>query len=355
VDLDGDLGEEVAMIGFDLLRPEFLLLLPLAALLIPVGLWGFSRRRAELAKLVAPSRIARFAPGASRGRPLLRLGLAGAALFLLTVGALGPVRGYTLRETVHRGLDLVVCIDTSRSMLAQDLRPNRLERAKREVIGLLSRLRGDRCALIAFSGDAREIAPLTHDYRTLEGLLDYVGVADNRRGGTDLAAPIQHALEIFDGRTGAHEAIVLLTDGEDLEGRGAEAAKLASERGIRVYVVGVGSADGGKIPVRLGNAREGFLRGPDGEEVVTRLDGETLRALAEATEGEYLSTGQSATPLEDLHARRITRLAGRELEGGKHRVPHDRYQWALGLAAACMLCEVGLRERRRAPGRRGKV
>lgn len=340
------------MIGFDLLRPALLLLLPLAGVLLLVGLWGFARRRGEIARLVRPAQYSRFAPDASRGRPLLRLGLACGGLFFLGAAALGPVRGYTLRETVHRGLDIAVCIDTSRSMLAQDLRPNRLERARREVIGLLRRLRGDRCALLGFSGDAREIAPLTHDYSTLEGLLDFVSAEDNRRGGTDLAAAIERALEVFDGRTGSHEAIVLLTDGEDLEGRAAQVAEVAKERGIRIYVVGVGTAGGGKIPVLQRGGRQSFLRGPDGEEVVSRLDGATLQALAERTGGEYLSTEQSPTPLEDLYVRRISALEGRELEDGKRRVPHDRYQWALVLGIACILGEVGLRERRRRPARR---
>ena len=335
------------MIGFDLLRPDLGWLLPLAAVLFVAGLWGFRGRRARLRRLVAPARLARFAPDASRSRALLRVALAAAGLLLLGVGALGPVRGYTFVETSSHGVDIVVCIDASRSMLARDLKPDRLERAKREVVGLLDRSRGDRCALIAFSGDARELAPLTNDHRTLRALLDYVDPEDNRVGGTDLAAAIQRALDMFDGRTGAQEAMVVLTDGEDLEGRAAEMAVTAKERGIRVYVVGIGTAGGGKIPVMQRGGLEGFLRGPDGEEVVTRLDSATLENLAEVTGGDFRSAEQSPTPLEDLYNFRISKLAGRDLEGGKRRIPHDRYQWPLVLGLACMLGEVGLREARR--------
>ena len=334
------------MIGFDLLRPGYLLFAPLALLLLAVGLWGLARRRTRLARFVAPHRLGRFAPSASRGRPLLRVLLATAGLSLLVLSLVGPVRGYTNRETYARGLDIVACLDTSRSMLARDLRPDRLERAKRELVGLFERLRGDRCAILAFSGEAREVAPLTHDYRTLTALLDHVTTEDNRRGGTDLAVAIERALEMFDGRNGAYEVIVVLTDGEDLEGRAAEVAEKAKERGIRVFVVGVGTEGGGKIPVKDTNGREGFLRGPDGEEVVSRLAGETLESLARVTGGEYLSTEQSPTPLEDLHRMRISRIEGRELEGGMRRIPHDRFQWSLVLGLLCMLGEVGLRERR---------
>jgi len=121
-------------------------------------------------------------------------------------------------------------------------------------------------------------------------------------------------------------------------------AAQAKERGIRVYVVGVGTEGGGKIPV-MEAGREAFLRGPDGEEVVTRLDGTTLEEIARLTGGEYLSTESSPTPLEELYEKRIRWIEGRDLEGGERIVPHDRYQWTCLLALLCMLGEVGLRER----------
>ena len=232
-------------------------------------------------------------------------------------------------------------------MLVRDLRPDRLDRARREVAGLLERMRGDRVALIAFAGDAREVAPLTHDRTTLRHLLETLDPDDNEQGGTDLGAALQRALSLFDGRSGAHEAIVMLTDGEDLEGQGLEVARTAAERGIRVFVVGMGTPEGGKIPVRLDDGREGFLTDRDGNEVVSALDGESLAALAAATGGDYLSCAQSVTPLEELYAKRITRLEGVELGTGEEWVPHDRFQWALVVAAACMLGELGLRERAR--------
>ena len=338
------------MIGFELLRPDLAWLLLLAPALAGLGWAGLRRRRRDLARLVAAPRLAAFLPRFSANRARLRVLLASAALALLALSAVGPVRGHTFQDTARRGLDLVVCIDTSRSMLARDLRPSRLERAKREVLGLLEELRGDRCALIAFSGDAREVAPLTHDRVTLAALLEYVTPEDNRLGGTDLAAALERALALFDGRTGSHEAIVLLTDGEDLEGQAAARADEAAERGIRVYVVGVGTQAGGKIPVVDDSGAERFLVGPDGQEVVTRLESGTLRRIAELTGADYLSTEDSPTPLEDLYRRRISRLEGRELEAGRRRIPHDRYQWSLALALGCMLAEAGLRERRGARG-----
>ena len=335
------------MIGFDFLRPELAGLAGIAVIVFVVGMIGFAQRGRELARLVSKRRLLRFLPNYSRTRSLARLGLASTALVLLAISVTGPVRGYTFREVAHKGIDLVVCLDTSNSMLARDLRPSRLERARREVRGLLDRMGGDRVALIAFSGDAREIAPLTHDRTTLSALLEHARPADNRLGGTNLAAAIERGLELFDGRTGAHEAIVLLTDGEDLEGEAATMAKEAADRGIRIYVVGIGTRVGGKISIVGENGRETFLRGPDGEEVITRLNDASLRRIAEVTGGDYLSVENSPTPLEDIYTSRLSRLEGREFEAGTKRVPHDRYQWTLALAFVCMVIEVGLRERKK--------
>lgn len=336
----------VAVLGFDLLRGSLWPLALAALLLLAFGLFGLAARRRERRALVSPERTARFLPGFSQNRARLRVVLAAVGLLLLAFTAMGPVRGYTEREVRQRGLDIVICLDTSRSMLSRDVRPSRIDRARREILGLLDHLGGDRVALVGFSGDAREIAPLTHDRSTLAALLADVTPADNRKGGTDLGVALERALAMFDGRTGNHEAVVLITDGEDLEGKGAKVAEQAAALNIRVYVVGVGTEEGGKIPAILADGSEGFLVNNLGQEVVTRLDAGTLRTLAELTGGLFLATTESPTPLEDLYRVSISRMARRELSGGIERVPHDRFQWTLALALACILSEAGLRERR---------
>ena len=336
--------------GMDLLRPAMLAWVLAGGLLLAVGLLGLAARRRDRARLVAPRHARRFLPRFSEGRALARVALAAGGVVLLAAALAGPVRGWTLRSVQRRGLDLVVCIDTSRSMLVRDVRPDRLTRAIREVGGLVDRLKGDRVAVIAFSGDARDVAPLTHDRTTLRALLERVSPDDNVVGGTDLGAALQRALALFDGRTGAHEAIVLLTDGEDLSGHGLEMARTAAERGIRIYVVGMGTEQGGKVPLLAGDGTESFLADGEGGEVISALDGSSLEQIAHVSGGEFLAATRSAAPLEELYRMRISRLEGRDLQGGKERVPHDRFQWVLVLAFACMLIESGLRER--APERR---
>ena len=345
--------QTVSLFGLEILRPLAAPVLLTVQIFAGVCVLGLLLRRQELSRFVFSAQLSRFLPAYSPVRAAVRAVLACAGFAFLALALLGPAFGFTEREVRLRGLDLVVCIDTSRSMLATDLRPDRLTRAKREVRGLLESLAGDRVALVAFSGDTRDVAPLTHDRFALEGLLQHVSPEDNRMGGTDLGAALEHALALFDGRTGAHEAVVLITDGEDLSGRGRKVAAEAEERGIRVYVVGIGTRAGSKIPIGAAEGGQAFLVGPGGEEVVTRLEDDTLRELARMTGGEYLSTEESSAPLEELYEKRIARIGARELEGGLERVPHDRYQWFLIAALAFMLGETALRERR--PVGRGRA
>lgn len=333
-------------LGFDLLRPGFLAAVLAGPFVLVVGFLGLRWRARGRARLVAPEQLSRFFPRFSENRARFRVVLAAAGALLLGFALVGPVRGYTLREVRRRGLDLVICIDTSRSMLVQDLKPDRLTRARREVTGLLDRLQGDRAAILAFAGDVREVAPLSHDRATLAMFVATMNPDDNLRGGTDIGAALEHALTLFDERTGAHEAIIVLTDGEDLEGRGLEVARQAKERGVRVYLVGMGTPEGGKIP----DGARGFVKDETGKEVVSRMDGGGLQAIADATEGAYLRADASPVPLQELYEKRISKLEGRELLAGKERIPHDRYQWPLALAAACLLGEAAIRERR--PGER---
>jgi len=342
------LGQEVAVtagptfFGFEWLRPELLVFFVACPVGIVFGIVALAARARARRTLVDARHFGRFLPGFSSNRARLRVVLVTAALFFLVVTVMGPVRGYNLREVQRKGLDLVICVDTSRSMLVQDLKPDRLSRASREVSGLLDHLQGDRVALVAFSGDVRDVAPLTRDRETLRWFLKSLSPNDNLMGGTDLGAALNHAIDLFDGRTGAHEAIVLLTDGEDLEGEGLSAAERAAELGIRVYVVGMGTETGGKIP----DPARGFVRDEVGEEVVSTLDGTTLRSIVEATDGAYLAANDVALPLEEIYEKRISRLERRQLQDGKERIPHDRYQWSLVLAFLCMFGEVSLRERR---------
>ncbi len=326
----------------------------LAALaLVVAALVVESRSGRRIAEHVHARRLATFAPWRSSARRKGRAVAAGAAVLFGSLALAGPQLGVIERPAVQRGIDLIVCLDTSRSMLARDLKPSRFERAKREVRGLLSGIGGDRVALIAFAGDARIVAPLTADMGVLASLVQSLDLRENLVGGTDLSVAIDAALDLFDGRTGASEAIVLVTDGEDLSEQGLAAAERAAEQGIAVFVVGIGTRAGGKIPVLEADGSEGFLVDEEGTEVVTRLEDESLVALAAASGGGYASTESSPNPLESLYGGGIAKLDARDIRGGVERVPADRFQWPLVLALLCIAFELGLREHRRPGAARG--
>ena len=196
----------------------------------------------------------------------------------------------------RRGLDVIFCLDTSRSMLARDLEPSRLERAKRDIRSLLPTLvGGDRVALLAFAGQTRLVVPPTHDIDSFKHLLERVDTDTVRVGGTDIAAALRRALELAETGEERTTAIVLLTDGEDLAGAGKQAATEVRLRGIVLHAVGYGSTLGSKILV-AGEGEEGFLKSASGDEVVSSLDADSLRAMAEAAGGELVRADVVALP-----------------------------------------------------------
>ncbi|MFG0319490.1 MAG: VWA domain-containing protein, partial [Planctomycetota bacterium JB042] len=317
------------------LRPELgaaLLLVPAAAV---VALVLERRRAARLARAVGPRArwLAReTSPGARRVRGALLL----AAAALAIVAAMEPRWGVGPRRVEQRGVDLVVCLDVSRSMRARDLPPDRLTAATDGIRRLAGRGRGDRFALVVFAGEARLAVPRTRDAATFASLAERAGPSDVARGGTDLGAALETALEALGDAGGEHEAIVLLSDGEDHGARGLAAAAACRARGVAVHAVGYGTAWGGKIP--LGDGPDaGFLADRAGREVVTALDGAGLRRIAEATGGAFVDASVVGRPLELLYDSRITAQARRAFEAATREERTTRFQWPLLVAILLLL------------------
>jgi Ca-activated chloride channel family protein len=242
----------------------------------------------------------------------------------------------------RRGLDLILCLDTSRSMLARDLEPTRLARALQDIRAVLPELRGgDRVGLVAFAGDARLWIPLTHDLDSFRGLLGEVDTDTVKLGGTDLAAALRKALEVADPDDAQTTAVVLLTDGEDLAGAGRQAAGELAARGIVVHAVGYGSSMGSKITVAA-EGSEAFLVDQDGAEVVSRMDPESLRAVAAATGGEFLRADAMVLPLVELHRKRLLPMQKRSYDAGEQTGKRARYQWVLLPLLVLLLYEIAL-------------
>lgn len=273
---------------------------------------------------------------------LLLIGLA-----LVTV-ALARLQFGTHMELLKReGIDIVIALDVSNSMLARDMKPNRLEKAILEIRSIIDRLRGDRIGLVAFAGEAFIQCPLTLDYsaaRFLLGAMDNTSVSTQ---GTALATAIEMSSRAFDQREKKHKVLLLLTDGEDHEGGALEAAEEARRQGINIYTVGIGSPQGEPIPVldRKGN-QVGFKKDEAGEVIVTRLDDVTLQKISLATGGKYYNATAGEIELDRIFDE-ISAMEKKELEGTLVTRYDDRFQWPLLAAMLLIVGEFFLSERRK--------
>lgn len=324
------------MTALELARPEAWPLLLLAPLFWMVAIWADRRRRRRLERVLGRrARELAEAPPAPRRRGdrlLAAGGLLGVAVALMDpVGE--PVPGHTIRP----GMDVMVCLDVSRSMLARDLDPSRLERAKAEVAALCERLRGERMGLVVFAGEARLMAPVTRDLRSLREILAEASPWSVARGGTDLAAGLEVAERALEDARSRAAAVLLLTDGEDHEGRGARAAARCAARGHAVHCVALGTPLGAKIPIPDGAGGETFLTDEAGVEVISRADTATLRAVAAAGGGRYAQAHHRRGVLAALYEshladpRHATRRLGETMERARYSSVF------LGIALGCWL------------------
>ena len=305
------------------------------------------RREADLMKLIHPRFRQRLTEGFSPWRRNLKRGLWVLAVLLLFVAVARPQMGYEWREVKRKGIDIVFAVDTSRSMLAEDLTPSRLERARLGIIDFVGRLEGDRVGLIPFAGSAFALCPLTLDYQAFRESLDALDTDLIPRQGTDLASAIKEAERLFDENGNNHRVLVMLTDGEDLQGDVIDAAKAAAKKGMAIYTVGVGSPEGATIPLVLGNGRKDFVRDESGKVVKTTLDEATLEKIAEVTNGLYVRLGRGAEGLNTIYQEKLRMVPKSELNQRMERIPLERLEWPLGLAIGILLLEFFIGDRKR--------
>jgi Ca-activated chloride channel family protein len=318
-----------------------LLLAPIAAIL----LWGLDRaRRQNLARMTGP-RAAALAGELSLRRRLVRRVLGIAGLTLALVAILEPVWGVSM-EAADRGVDVVVCLDVSRSMLARDADPSRLLAARREIRALADRARGDRLGLVVYAGRAQLVVPLTRDRASFAQLLDLADPEMVATGGTDPGAGLDLALQALTDASGESESIILCTDGDDPDRHGLAAAQRLRLRHIAVHCVGFGSMRGAKIPVER-DGGETFLRDRAGNEVVSAMDAASLRAIADTTGGAFVEAARESHPLVSLYEDHIVPMAKKQLPDERRRERDSRFQWALVPAILLFMADLGLSDRRR--------
>ena len=318
--------------------PEWLyLILPMAAAWLGLSLDSRRRRRRAAEAFVAQAMWSRILPADSPSRFWWKLVLRETALVTGLVALAGPRFGTQYEDVIPRGSDLYVLIDVSRSMLAEDVPPSRLGRAKADVAALVNRLDGERVGLIAFAGQAVVKCPLTVDYDAFRRSLDELDPASAPRGGTAIGDAIRKALEVFHARADRDQAILLITDGDDQQSYPLDAAAVAAERHVTIFTVGLGDADhGARIP-KSGESRS-YLE-YQGQQVWSKLDGSLLKDIAIKTSGVYVPAGTRAYDLGELYAKYLQGRRGTEEQSQKRIRRADQFQVFLALALLALLAD----------------
>ncbi len=307
-----------------------------------------ARQRRTLEAFVSPHLGVELTRSISVSRRRLKRSLFIAAVVLLFAALAEPQAGFHLEQVKRRGNDIIFAVDTSRSMLTPDVKPNRLVRAKLAIDDLVGRLDGDAVGLVAFAGSAFLQCPLTLDYGAFHESLAALDTRIIPRGGTDISSAIRAAQSALRNRAGSDKVLILVTDGEDLEGDALDTAKAAYKQdGLKIYTVGVGTANGDLIPLPADQGG-GFLKDNQGRFVRSRLDEPALKALAQATGGSYEPLGAQNQGLDEIYAQALAPLAKHELESRIEKVYIERYQWPLALCLVCLLSSLMVSTRRRA-------
>ena len=307
-------------------NPWVLILLWLVPVIGIIWLAAWRLKARVLERFLSPIMRQKLCPPPQTNRFYWQWALALTGLLLALIAIARPQWGLREETVMQRGRDLIIALDVSRSMLAQDVHPNRLQRAKADIQDLLRELRGDRAALIAFRGKAVQLCPLTTDYAYLEQALAEVSPESAPRGETDIGDAVAKALEAFESDAGAYQAIILISDGEDLAGKIKAAAESARKKGIVIFTVGLGDPQGAKIPSA---ARPNEFMTYQGQEVVSKLQHETLKSIAEITGGAYVPVGTANVKLGTLYRDHLSKLTARDIEESIQRRYIDRYQWFL--------------------------
>ena len=326
--------------------PVWLTMTPILLLLFGgVLAYGFRQRDALLGRFAASRLLEQLTEQASVTRTWIK-----ASCILLAVLAIGialarPQLGVEWSERKARGLDIVFILDSSKSMLATDLRPTRLDRAKLAIIDLIERLEGDRIGLIAFAGQAFLQTPPTLDYSAFRESLNATDPNIMTSGGSDLGNAINEATEAFPSENNV-KVVVLLTDGEDLSGNAATAAVTAREDGIQVFAIGIGTPEGEYLRIRNEQGIEGFVRDLSGQPILSKLDEDNLQAIAQATGGSY--SRLSSDSLDQLYNSVIAKFPREERKSELQEIGIERFQWALSSALIFLLFDILIRRRRSA-------
>jgi Ca-activated chloride channel family protein len=320
-----------------------------ALIIIPalIALFIFFRiqRRKAIREFGNPEILAPLMPGASNSRPILKFAILMLALAFLITGISRPQFGAKLQKIKRKGIELIIALDVSNSMLAEDIQPNRLEKAKRAIARLTERLSNDKIGIIVFAGKAYTQIPITTDYTSAKMFLNSINTEIVPTQGTAIGAAIELAMKSFTPETESSKAIVVITDGENHEDDAVEMAKLAKESDIVVHTIGMGLPQGGPIPIFNSSGQKDFKRDQKGEVIVTKLDENMLQQIASAGGGEYVRANNTEVGINSIFDE-INKMEKTELESRVYTDYNEQFFYFIAAAFALLLIEFMVMERK---------
>ncbi len=318
----------------------YLWLVPLLAVVFILA--GYYRKRV-LRRFGDIRLLGTLMPMVSGRRPVLKFVLFLSTLVFIILALAGPRFGSRLEEVKREGVEIIIALDVSNSMLAEDVRPNRLERSKMSISRMLGNLRNDRIGLIVFAGDAYVQVPITGDYTAARMILENITTDIVPVQGTAIGRAIELAERSFTPGTDAGRVLIIISDGEDHEDDPVATAISARERGINIHTIGIGRPEGAPIP--LGGGQTRFMTDEDGNTVITRLDEATLRAIASAGEGMYIRAGTSATGLSEI-MEEIEKMEKTGFEEMVYTEFDERFQYMAAIALILLIIDFLVLERK---------
>lgn len=319
-----------------------------ALFLIPVLLLLFrmmtARRRKALNRFGDPGLVQMLIPDASRSMPALKFFLIALSMVFLIFGLANPQIGSRLEKVERKGIDIIIALDVSNSMLAQDIKPDRITRAKQSISRLIDRLRNDRIGIVVFAGKAYTQLPITSDYSAAKLFLSGINTEIVPTQGTAIGEAITKAMQAF-GETDHGKALIIITDGENHEGDAPSLAMEAASKGIITCTIGMGLSDGSPIPEYSGKVQVGFKKDRNGNTIITKLDEITLQQVATAGNGIYVRASNADAGLIKVFEE-INKIEKTEFDSRSFSDYEDRFQYFLAAAFILLLLEFLIPDRK---------
>jgi len=326
---------------------HFLYLLGFIPVLILFFVWAFRQKNKALEIFGKLSLVQKLSGSVSKSRQIWKRIIIIIAVLFMIISISRPQLGTKMKKIKREGQDIVIALDLSESMIAEDIKPNRLQKAKHEINSLINKFQGDRVALVGFAGKAFIQCPLTLDYSAAKMFLDSMEPDIMPVPGTAIARAMEKSLSCFNEKERKHKILILITDGEDHIGKPLDVAKLASRQGVVIYTVGIGSRKGVPIPVfdKQGN-RTGYKKDRNGEVVMTKLDELSLEKIALETGGKYYRASPGEAELDKIYDA-IFEMEKKSLSSRQYTQFEDRFQPIIALILILLILELMLPEKKR--------